>query len=57
MIEAGSWTDLLRADPRDWLLNEENPSVRYIERKGRPSRWVTLHALQALKGYCRGPRL
>ena len=30
MIEAGSWIDLLRADPRDWLLDEENPSVRYF---------------------------
>ena len=26
-------------------------------RKGHPSRWVTLHALQALKGYREGARL
>ncbi len=27
-----------------------------IESKGRPSRWVTVHALQALKGFGGGPR-
>jgi|GEM_PF-5676698 hypothetical protein len=35
----GDWTSGLKADPTNWLLEEENPSVRYFTLKdilGRP---------------------
>jgi hypothetical protein len=46
----------LKANPLPWLLEEDNPSVRYftfvdIEKKGEPSKRVTLLALKALKPY------
>jgi hypothetical protein len=25
-----NWTKFLKADPTDWLLEESNPSVRYL---------------------------
>ncbi|MDD2620964.1 MAG: hypothetical protein PHC92_09890 [Syntrophomonadaceae bacterium] len=34
-----NWKSVLKADPMDWLLEEENPSVRYFTLKdiiGRP---------------------
>jgi hypothetical protein len=99
-----NWISLLKSDPLPWLLEEDNPSVRYfalidiqgvpsqdrrviaakkaimakgtvpkilakqseggfwekaedfyirvnIEKKGEPSKWVTLLALKALKKY------
>ena len=29
-MTAQDWRQSLRADPSDWLLQEENPSVRYL---------------------------
>jgi len=44
---------VLKADPTDWLL-EATFNGRFqvnIEQKGKPSKWVTLNALRALKRY------
>jgi hypothetical protein len=50
----------LNADPLPWLLEPDNPSVRYFalrdlvdrpdtDTEGKPSKWVTLRALRVLK--------
>jgi hypothetical protein len=36
------WKSVLKTDPTEWLLEKENPSVRYF---------TTLNALKALKRY------
>lgn len=41
------WKTILKADPTDWLLEEENPSVRYFTLKdilGRPEDDTTVQA-------------
>lgn len=46
---------LSKQDGQGRWAQEETFGGRYIvriEKKGRPSKWVTLHALKALRSYC-----
>jgi hypothetical protein len=46
-----SWKDKLNGDPVPWLLEHTYNGKMWvdIEKKGQPSKWVTLRTLRVLK--------
>jgi len=68
LVELGLGTDPRLANAVDWLLLQQDPHGRWVnrsayngktwedfERQGRPSRWVTLRALRVLRAVAAPP--